>query len=203
MRLAVLWIQRQRLAEILLGLGGQAHVVVNISPIHITHGHLGINRQGARELVDRRLLLVIVRVHVPGNQIQVAIILQNRLIALCDLHRFVEPLEEQKIIGQIVDRFAILRELGNHLIAEICRFGVVPGHRQIPLMLAHNLRILSHRLRSSRQPLLGLRGLVGFERRVHRPGNNQGIARRPFESLFVTLLRFRKLSGRAIQITQG
>ena len=70
-------------------------------------------------------------------------------------------------------------------------------------MLAHNLRILLRCLRRTRQPLLGLGEVVGFERRIHRSGNNQRITRRPFEGLLVTLLRFGKLTVRAIQVTQG
>ncbi len=70
-------------------------------------------------------------------------------------------------------------------------------------MFAHDLWILSHRVRRLRQPILGLLRMVRFKRRIHGTGNNQGIGRRPLEGLLVTLLRFRKLARRAIQITHG
>jgi hypothetical protein len=57
-------------------------------------------------------------------------------------------------------------------------------------MLPHDLRILSHCLRRACEPLLGLGGVVGFERRIHCTGNNQRMARRFLEGELVTFLRF-------------
>ena len=146
---------------------------------------------------------LVVGVHITRNQRQVAIAFKNRLKAVYDLHRFVEALQKQQVIGKIVDRLAILRQLLDHLVSEIGRLRVVSAHRQVPLMLPHDLRILPHCLRRTREPLLGLGGVVCFECRIHRTGNNQRIVRRPLEGLLVTLLRFRKLTVLAIQITQS
>ena len=153
---------------------------------------------------NRRLIFVVVGVHVPRDQRQVAIIAKHGLIVVDDLHRFIEALEKQQVVGKIVDRLAILRQLLDHLISQVCRLRVVAGHRQVALVLAHDLRILSHR-RPRRAPShsLAWSGVVRFERRIHGAGDNQRIARRPLESLLVTLLRFRELSVRAVQIAQG
>ncbi len=76
------------------------------------------------------LVFVVVGVHVPRNQRQVAIIFKNGLKAVYDLHRVIEAIEKQKVISEIVDRLAILRQLLDDLIPEIRRLRVVPGHGQ-------------------------------------------------------------------------
>jgi hypothetical protein len=76
--------------------------------------------------VDGGRVFVVVGVHVPRDQGRSRSFLKNGLKAVDDLHRVIEALEKQKVIGKIVDRLAIVRKLLDHLIAEICRLRVVP-----------------------------------------------------------------------------
>ena len=135
-RLAVVALQLQCGLKILGGLVGLAEIVQHETAIDISGGHFRIALKREREVLERRVQIAIVRVHVAGNQREIFVFGEDRFVFRDQRECFVVAAEVIEIVGEVIDALAIIRELLNHFVSQLRRLRVVAFEGEIAFAFA-------------------------------------------------------------------
>ena len=137
---------------------------------------------------------------------------EQREIAFLWKQDLVLARQDQHIVvaSQVVERVSeidgsvpVLRQLGEHFIAELSRFKILAGQEQVSFRLSHYPRIILQRTGRTINPRLGQRQLVIFERSIGSVGNDRGVLRSALISKFVVLLGLREFIKRRVHVSQS
>ena len=116
--------------------------------------------------------------------------------------RFVVAAEVVEIVGEVNRRVAILRQLLQHLVAELGRLVVIAFVQQVALALPHDARIVVHLAVGALNPLAGQLDLLRFDRGIGSVGDDDRILRRKLVRLLIIRVGAVELLGLRVQVAQ-
>ncbi len=203
MSFTIIALQLQRGLKILGGFARFTKIVQHEAAIDVSGCHLGIAFERQREILQRRVQVAVVYMHIAGNERQVLIFGEDRLVFSDQRKGLVIAAEIIKIVSEVDDTFAIIGQLFDHLKPELRCFGVVALEREITFALASDLRARVCFCRGTLQPALRQVDMMSFQCGVRASGYDQRIVRHALIRTLVIGLGEFKFALCGVEIAQS